>query len=556
MKNLILTKRNLLYALCIVVVMPLLSLANVQMSVRFGGVIDRMMIGTEFTSSLVLYIGVASAAYLLDKLVLAYFLYALSNGLVTELHGALTEKLLTMDYKSLQKYDKADLFQSCSKDIYEIKELSVLQGVKLVTGLITGILAAIELAVIHPMYPLVAAVIYVISLLAAKPLGKQNERYSRGVRESEKKLTGIFFDLIDHFLLLKSFGRVEDTLSRLGNVNDDLNENTVRSNIFRNFFKTLTRVINSIAPVAIVFLSVRHFAEGKISAGQIVAAVSLVTSICAPIQNFGELFIVVKKTWFKIKAIHLVLCEPDEKTDDSYEITLCGDITFHHVSYECNGVKILSNVSFTIPSGKTTAVIGKTGSGKTAAMNFISGLTAPTEGWITVGDERITDDNRTALRKSVSTVPSTTYFVGGTLQENLELGSVDSALLEQQKAALHIEKLADGLPNGYETNLVAGSVQLSGGQQKLVGLARGLSVNRNIVLLDEVTTGLDEQSAARVMEHILNEKNHRTVVMITHDLSYIERVDHIIFFGENKRVIEGSHRKLLKNCEEYRGMFA
>lgn len=441
MKKSILTKRNLLYAFCVVVVMPLLSLANVQMSVRFGGVIDRMMIGTEFTSSLVLYIGVASAAYLLDKLVLAYFLYALSNSLVTELHGALTEKLLTMDYKSLQKYDKADLFQSCSKDIHEIKELSIQQGVKLVTGLITDILAAIELAAIHPMYPLVAAVIYVISLLAAKPLGKQNERYSRGVRESEKKLMGIFFDLLDHFLLLKSFGRVEDTLSRLGEVNDDLNENTVRSNIFRNFSKTLTRVVNSIAPVAIVFLSVRHFAEGEISAGQIVAAVSLVTSICAPIQNFSELFIVVKKTWFKIKAINLVLCEPDEKVDNICENTLCGDITFHDISYESNGVNILSNVRFTIPSGKTTAVIGKTGSGKTTAMNLISGLTAPTEGWITVGDERITDDNRTALRKSVSTVPSTTYFVGGTLQENLELGSVDSALLEQQKAALHIEKI-------------------------------------------------------------------------------------------------------------------
>lgn len=95
-----------------------------------------------------------------------------------------------------------------------------------------------------------------------------------------------------------------------------------------------------------------------------------------------------------------------------------------------------------------------------------------------------------------------------------------------------------------------------GGQQKLVGLARGLFVNRNIVLLDEVTTGLDEQSVARVMEHILNEENHRTVVMITHDLFYIERVNHIIFFGENKRVIEGSHRELLENCDEYRGVFA
>lgn len=225
-----------------------------------------------------------------------------------------------------------------------------------------------------------------------------------------KKTTRVFFDLVDHFTLLKSFGRIGDRIHAFEQENNTFNETTVRSKICLNFYKTLTRVINSVAPVLIVCISIPSFASGTITAGQLVTAVSLVSTLCVPIQNFGDIYLSIKKTWFKIKEIDEVLCEKDEQQMEVSENLLHGDISFNNVSYRINDVNILSNVSFTIPYKKKTAIVGKTGSGKSTTMSLLSGLLTGTEGSLFVGGERITESNRGTLLKSVSSIPEHYIF--------------------------------------------------------------------------------------------------------------------------------------------------
>ena len=200
---------------------------------------------------------------------------------------------------------------------------------------------------------------------------------------------------------------------------------------------------------------------------------------------------------------------------------------------------ILSNVSFTIPYKKKTAIVGKTGSGKSTTMSLLSGLLTGTEGSLFVGGERITESNRGTLLKSVSSIPSTTYLVNDTLRNNLRLGEVNSGVLAQVIESFGMDKLAMNLPNGYDTVIGPTGVQLSGGQQKLVGLARGLSVNRNFFLLDEVTTGLDDHAVEKVMSYLL--EMDQTLVLITHNLKYIDRMDHIILFDDGRVVASGTY---------------
>lgn len=140
-------------------------------------------------------------------------------------------------------------------------------------------------------------------------------------------------------------------------------------------------------------ISIPSFASGTITAGQLVTAVSLVSTLCVPIQNFGDIYLSIKKTWFKIKEIDEVLCEKDEQQMEVSENLLHGDISFNNVSYRINDVNILSNVSFTIPYKKKTAIVGKTGRQSTT-MSLLSGLLTGTEGSLFVGGERITESNR------------------------------------------------------------------------------------------------------------------------------------------------------------------
>lgn len=547
MRGVLIKRKNVVLLVGVALIIPLISVLNVQISVRFGDVIDYMLVEDAFWRALLVLVMITGLTYIFDKIILSFLLTMFSNGFVTDLHGALVRKFRTMEYAAFLNREPDSLFQICSKDIYDIQEFSVDSIIRFIISLFTGILAAGELWRINKMYPAAALLIYVVSLAITKPLGKRSERYAGGIRESEKSLTRIFFDLLDHFALLKSFGRVNDRISAFETENETFNETTVRSKICLNFFKTLTRVINSAAPVLIVCISISGFANGEITAGQIVAAVSLVSTLCVPIQNFGNIYVSVKRIWFKIKEIDAVLCEKDERQAAEGENLLRGDIVFEQVGYKVKDTNILSQVSFTIPFGKKTAIVGKTGSGKSTTMNLLSGLLACTEGRISVGGTEITEENRGALLKSVSAIPSVTYLVNDTLRNNLELGKTDKAELKRTEEKLKLDALAESLPNGYDTAVGANGVQLSGGQKKLIGLARGLSVNRNFFLLDEVTTGLDDGAVETVMQYLLEQE--KTLVMITHNLKYIERMDHIILFDNGHVAASGTYEEIAKVWE-------
>ncbi len=544
MKKIVMNQKNVLLIFGIVIVVPLLSLMNVQMSVQFGAVIDCMQIASDFIRSLLGLIVIMVLTYFLDKIFLSFFLTRLSCSFVTSLHRALICKFYKMNYSSFLKRNPTRLFQICSKDIFDVQEFSIERIIRFIISLITGLLAAIELGSINIFYPFVAMLIYAFSVIIAKPIGRMTKHYSNDIRESEQRLTRLFFDLVDHFALLKSFGKVGNKICAFEQENDTFNETTVRSTICLNFYKTLTRVINSVVPVVIVYISIPGFARGTITAGQLVTAVSLVSILCGPIQNFGDIYLSIKRTWFKIKEMDEVIRENNEQQAEEIENLLHGDISFNNISYRINDVNILSNVSFCIPYKKKTAIVGKTGSGKSTTMSLLSGLLTGTEGSLFVGGKKIVESNRGALLKSVSSIPSTTYLVNDTLRNNLQLGDVNSEVLDQVIKSLGIDKVTMSLPNGYDTFIGPTGVQLSGGQKKLIGLARGLSVNRNYFLLDEVTTGLDDQAVEKVMSYLL--EMDQTIVLITHNLKYIERMDHIILLDNGQVIASGTYEEILE----------
>ena len=173
MKKLLINKKNVTLVIGIAVVMPLLSLMNVQMSVQFGAVIDRMQITSVFIRSLLALIVITALTYFLDKILLSFFLTRLSCNFVTSLHHALIRKFHTMNYPSFLKRNPTGLFQICSKDIYDIQEFSIERIIRFIISLTTGLLAAVELGSINIIYPFTAAFIYAFSVIIAKPIGKR-----------------------------------------------------------------------------------------------------------------------------------------------------------------------------------------------------------------------------------------------------------------------------------------------------------------------------------------------------------------------------------------------
>lgn len=403
---------------------------------------------------------------------------------------------------------------------------------------------------------MIAGAIYIFSLLIIKPLGRWNKKYSNDVRNSEKAITSSFLEILNHFELIKIFGRSGSEVSKLEQANDDYNANIIKSKIVTNFYNALNRVVNAVAPIAIVLVGSLQYKNGNITIGQVITAVGLLASICYPIQSFGDIFIQTKSMGFKISNISKFLKEPDEIKVWNSGVNACsGDIKFHNVAYQVDETFVLNNITFSIPYGKKTAIIGQTGSGKSTIANLISGLIKTSSGSITFGNTTVSDNNRTVLRHSISYVHSTTFFIHDTLMSNLELCHPEENKLKYISAALGANDIAKSLPKGFQTILGCNGQKLSGGQEKIVGLVRGLSIDRNYYLLDEVTTGLDEKVRAQVMNFLHNDMAGKTIMVITHDLHGIHEFDNIVMIDNGYVCGEGSHAELYQKCEEYRELY-
>lgn len=551
-----LCKRNLLYLGSIIILIPIISYCSVQVSVMFGKTIDNFSDEYKFIKYVIMFGITSLLVYICEKILLLLLEERLATNFLLTLHQLIVDKVSSIEYERFIQWNKIELFQMCSRDIYDVKNFSFNSIIKFLMGTITGILAIIELTKIYYIFPIIAGVIYVSALLIVKPLGKISKKVSNNLRDSEKFVTSSFMGILSCFEVIKAFGRSDTEICKFEKANEQYNANVIKSKIAINFYKTLNRVINAIAPVAIVLVGSLHYKNGNITIGQMITAIGLLASICYPIQSFGEIFIQAKNSWFKIANIISFLGELDEiLLYNIHENEFCGDIKFENVYYKSGINYILNNISFKIPYGKKTAIIGQTGSGKSTIANLISGLIRESAGSIFFGDIEICDKNRAALRRSISYVHSATFLINDTLNKNLELGIPEKEKLESIIELLGIRKIADSLSNGFMTILGTGGHPLSSGQEKRIGLARGLSMNRNYYLLDEVTTGLDEEAAEQVINLINENMNEKTIILITHDLSKMKEFDHIIMVNNGYVCGEGKHMELYQMCKDYRELY-
>lgn len=214
-------------------------------------------------------------------------------------------------------------------------------------------------------------------------------------------------------------------------------------------------------------------------------------------------------------------------------------IDLKYVSFSVDGAQILENVCITIAPGNLTVLTGSSGSGKTTLADLIMGLTEPTNGDIYVGDQKLTRENVAAWRRRVAYVPQQSFVLAGTIRENLVLGELNFSD-EQLCNALKLsgaQTIVDRLAEGLSTRIGDGGVQVSGGELQRLSLARALVRRPQLLILDEVTSGLDAANRDLILAALFSLKDKITILMISHDEEIIKKAPHLIQL-EGGRVID------------------
>ena len=298
-----------------------------------------------------------------------------------------------------------------------------------------------------------------------------------------------------------------------------------------------------------------------IDAGEFAAYILFIAMLLTPIKTIIVIYEEIQSGATGFKRFCEIM---DEKTEedapDAVDIgEVCGDIEFKNVQFTYENKKdeeILDDVSFLIPHGKTTALVGGSGGGKTTVCHLIMHFYELNGGEITLDGRDIRAITRASLRDKIGIVAQDVFIFDGTVKENIAFGkenATDEEIYEAAKRA-NIHDYIMTLPNGYETWVGERGVQLSGGQRQRVSIARAFLKNPPILILDEATSALDNITEIQIQKALNELSAGRTVIAVAHRLSTIRNADQIIVLERGKVVEKGTHDELVRRGGRYAEM--
>ena len=329
-----------------------------------------------------------------------------------------------------------------------------------------------------------------------------------------------------------------------------------------NWLSPLMHVIMSVGIALVIGYGSYLIVSGTITSGNFVSFIAALMLLYTPLKSVGNNYVSMQQSFLAIDRIFDILSLKEAITDDAEPIDLVdvkSGITFDNVSFGYTKEReVLHNINLEIPVGKTIALVGNSGGGKTTVSALIPRLYEVSKGAIKIDGIDIRKYSQNSLRKKIAMVFQDNFLFSGTIKDNILLGNTE-ATDEQIWRALDNACLSDfvkQLPQGLETEIGERGILLSGGQKQRLAIARTFVKNAPIVILDAATSALDNKSEQVVQEALENLMKDRTVIVIAHRLSTVQNANKIIVVNDGRIVEEGTHHDLLEHQGAYAALYA
>lgn len=331
--------------------------------------------------------------------------------------------------------------------------------------------------------------------------------------------------------------------------------------VFAIFHSTMTFFSDSLYVVVLV-AGGSFFYFGKIDVGEFAAYLLYISLFLAPIRKFVNMFEQMQDGMTGIKRFMDILDIPAEPQPDK-PVSLDnvkGEIEIKNVSFSYgnhDSKQVIENLSLKIPYGKTVALVGPSGGGKTTLCNIIPRFYEISSGEVTIDGVNIKDVTTYDLRQNIGIVSQDVFLFNGTVRENIAYGKLDATDEEIAEAAkkANIYDFIMGLENGFDTNVGERGVTLSGGQKQRISIARVFLKNPAILILDEATSALDNATEVAIQSSLEELSRGRTVLVVAHRLSTIKNADEIVVITHRGIEEQGSHEELIKRNGIYKGLY-
>lgn len=390
---------------------------------------------------------------------------------------------------------------------------------------------------------LVAVVVFPILLLLNIGYQRRIDRYYNLAQKELGTLSEAVHESFDGVMVVKSFGAEKRETQRLASISSRLRDARIDAVAIRSTFEAMLDAIPNLLNIALIVLGSYRVKSGNMSVGELSSFIYLFSLLVFPLRIIGYLFSEIPHSVAGWRRINEVLEEkllPDPALNIQTAQRGAGieirDCFFEHQDQ----MPIIRNLNLKISEGKTVALVGATGCGKTTLLHLISGLISPTSGEIAVQSG------------GVSLVFQEAFLFAETLRYNITLDAEIST--ESVKKALEISQcndFIDDLELGIDTSMGERGISLSGGQRQRVALARAIAQNRSVLLLDDTTSALDPNTEANVVRSLRQMSGHHTVVIVASRPSTIALADEVLYMDEGCIADRGSHEELLGRSAKY-----
>ena len=479
-----------------------------------------------------------------------------NNSIFThnKLQELILSKVTSYDENFTKNMSTSYIVNTAFNDVGKVMQVPD-QSFDAITGVVNIAIALIILISVNVYIGILALILYIISMYALdKSMKKKNYYFSRQ-RKHQDNISSLMGQVLDGNKEIKAFNMSDNLNTYLKNYKKLWKKDYLKKRKYNDNFYVLVPTILGFGKIVIYLILIYLILNGRYDVATLVLVVGYYENIENEFERLSDKLDNVSSFSIMLDRIYKIL---NYKTNnmlsfgDNDNDYIKGKINFKNVSFTYEKQVVLKNVSFEIKPQSFTAIVGKSGSGKSTIFRLLLRLYKADKGTILLDDESIYDYTREVYSSNVSIVTQKPFIFDMSIRENFNL--VDSNHSHQIEACkrVGIHDYIMSLKDGYNTKLVADAENISNGQKQLIALARTLLSKSEVLLFDEVTSSLDINTSKHVMEILKDLKRDHTILMITHKPSLMKLADDIIVIDHGRLVGRGSHKTLLKDNTYYK----